>query len=187
MSQHAHKRSLILQAELGCVEFPADEEYRKIRLTLMQEKNRIFASVHRLVRCAIDCQIERKDAVSVRNSLELARSLGAKVWDSSPFQMKQLPQIGPIAVRKLVAGGITSLETLEAAEPQRIEMLLSKNPPFGSRIIANTHSFPKLRVSVKMIGKVRTSVCKEAWLIDEGHTTIDITYHQIQSYMGLHE
>ena len=154
ISQDAHKRCLIIQAELGCVDFPSDEEFVKLRSTYGSERSRLFSSVHRIVRCAIDCQIETKDSVGVRNSLELARSLGAKVWDNSPFQMKQIPQIGPVAIRKLVNGGITSLDMLEATDPHRIEMLLSKNPPFGSKIITTTQTFPKLRVSIKLIGKV---------------------------------
>lgn len=68
--------------------------------------------------------------------------------------MKQVPQIGSVAVRKLATRGVSSIEALEAAEPHRIEMLLSKNPPFGSRVLASLKDFPKLRVSVKMMGKV---------------------------------
>ena len=154
LSQHAHKRSLIIQSELGCVDFPTEEEFVKFKTQYAQEKSRIFSNVHRLVRCVIDCQIELKDGAGVRNSLELARSLGARVWDNSPYQMKQVPQIGAVAIRKLAIGGITSMEALEIAEPHRIEMLLSKNPPFGSKIMASVQAFPKLRVSIKMAGKV---------------------------------
>ncbi|KAL8679514.1 MAG: hypothetical protein Q9224_007027, partial [Gallowayella concinna] len=45
------------------------------------------------------------------------------------------------------------IESLEASEPHRIELLMSKNPPFGSRVLAALKDFPKLRVSVKMTGK----------------------------------
>lgn len=102
----------------------------------------------------IDCLIAREDSVSILNALELARSFGAKVWDSSPLQMKQIEQIGVVAVRKLAAAGITSIEALENVEPHRIEMALSKNPPFGTKLLARLKDFPKLRVAVKMVGKV---------------------------------
>ena len=153
LAMHAHKRSLILQSELGGVEFPIDEQYSKHKRQFNQDKAIIFDSIHRLIRCIIDCQIHLQDAVAVRNALELARSFGARVWDNSPLQMKQISQIGLVAIRKLATGGITTLETLEAAEPHRIEMLLSKNPPFGNKMLANLKDFPKLRVSVKMMGK----------------------------------
>ncbi|KAL9582942.1 MAG: hypothetical protein Q9212_003008 [Teloschistes hypoglaucus] len=148
-----HKRSLIIQSELGGVEFPVDEQYAKFKRQYQQDKSIIFNHIHRLIRCVIDCQIHLQDAVNVRHALELARSFAARVWDNSPHQLKQVSNIGPVAVRRLANGGINSIETLEAAEAHRIEMLLSKHPPFGSRVLAALADFPKLRVSVKMIGK----------------------------------
>lgn len=149
-----HKRSLIIQSELGGVEFPADEQYGKFQRQYMQDNNIIFNHIHRLIRCVIDCQIHLQDAVTARHALELARSFAARVWDNSPHQLKQVSNIGPAAVRRLANGGINSVEVLEAAEPHKIEMLMSKHPPFGSRILASLKDFPKLRVSVKMMGKV---------------------------------
>ncbi|KAI4178367.1 MAG: hypothetical protein L6R41_008418 [Letrouitia leprolyta] len=148
-----HKRSLIIQAELGGVDFPADEQYTKFSRQFQQDKNIIFNHIHRLIRCVIDCQVYLQDAVTVRHALELARSFAARVWDNSPYQMKQVPNIGPAAVRRLANGGINSIESLEAAEPHRIEMLMSKHPPFGTRILASLKDYPKLRVSIKMMGK----------------------------------
>lgn len=150
----AHKRSLIIQAELGVVDFPGDEQYIKHKRQFQQDKGIIFSHIHRLIRCVVDCQIYLQDGVAVRHALELLRSFSARVWDNSPYQMKQLTQIGPAAVRKLALGGINSIETLEAAEPHKIEVLMSKNPPFGMKLLANLRDFPKLRVSVKMTGKV---------------------------------
>ncbi|KAL8939030.1 MAG: hypothetical protein Q9216_003579 [Gyalolechia sp. 2 TL-2023] len=148
-----HKRSLIIQAELGGVDFPADEQYTKFSRQFHQDKSTIFSHIHRLVRCVIDCQVYLQDAVTVRHALELARSFAARVWDNSPYQMKQVPNIGPAAVRRLANGGINSIESLEAAEPHKIEMLMSKHPPFGTRILASLKDYPKLRVSLKMMGK----------------------------------
>ncbi|KAL9027264.1 MAG: hypothetical protein Q9196_004190 [Gyalolechia fulgens] len=148
-----HKRSLIIQAELGGVDFPADEQYTKFSRQFQQDKNVMFNHIHRLIRCVIDCQVYLQDAVTVRHALELARSFAARVWDNSPYQMKQVPNIGPAAVRRLANGGINSIESLEATEPHKIEMLMSKHPPFGTRILASLKDYPKLRVSIKMMGK----------------------------------
>ncbi|KAL6717498.1 ATP-dependent DNA helicase MER3 [Lecanora helva] len=154
LAMPAHKRSLILQTELGGVEYPADEQFGKYKRQFNQEKNILFSHIHRLIHCVIDCQIYRQDAVAVRHALELARSFSAKAWDNSPYQMKQVPQIGIVAIRKLAVGGINSIEALEATEPHRIEMLLSKNPPFGHKLLDNLKEFPRLRVSLKLMGKV---------------------------------
>jgi ATP-dependent DNA helicase HFM1/MER3 len=150
----AHKISLLIQSELGAVDFPTNEQLQKHKLAFQQDKSLVFSHINRLIRCVIDCQIYLEDAVSVRNALELARSFGARVWDNSPLQMKQINHIGTVAIRKLAAAGITSIETLEATEAHRIDMILSKNPPFGMKLLAQFRDFPKLRVTVKMTGKV---------------------------------
>ncbi len=154
LSKPAHKCSLIMQAELGGVEFPTDEAYMKHKKQYLQDKEIIFTHVQRLIKCVIDCKIHLQDAVGVRHALELLRSFGGRVWDNSPYQLKQVAQIGPVAIRKLVMGGINSVEALEIAGAQRIELLLSRNPPFGNNTLANLKNFPKLRVTVKMMGKV---------------------------------
>ncbi|KAK2737647.1 Sec63 [Myotisia sp. PD_48] len=146
ISLPAHKISLLIQAELGAVELPSDEQYQKHKLSLQQDKSLVFSHVNRIIRCIIDCQISRGDSVGTRHALDLSRSLGARVWDESPFQMKQIEQIGVVAVRKLTKAGINSIEALEMVEPLRIETLLSRNPPFGMKILAKVADFPKPRV-----------------------------------------
>ncbi|KAM5445347.1 ATP-dependent DNA helicase MER3 [Microsporum audouinii] len=150
----AHKITLLIQSELGAVEFPSNEQYQKHRLSFQQDKSMVFSHTNRIIRCIIDCQLARGDAVSARHALELSRSLGAKAWDDSVLQLKQIDQIGIVAVRKLASAGITNMEQLEAAEPLRIETLLSRNPPFGMKLLARVADFPKPRVSLKEVGKV---------------------------------
>ncbi|KAJ5679817.1 Nucleotide-sugar transporter [Penicillium macrosclerotiorum] len=149
----SHKVSLLLQAELGAIDFPNTDQLQKHKFSFQQDKNLVFAHVNRLIRCIIDCQIAKEDSVSTCNALELARGFGAKVWDHSPLQMKQIDQVGVVAVRKLAAAGITNMEELEAAEAPQIDMILSKNPPFGTKLLARLRDFPKLRVAAEMIGK----------------------------------
>ncbi|KAL1988357.1 hypothetical protein VTN96DRAFT_10040 [Rasamsonia emersonii] len=149
----AHKISLLIQSELGAVEFPPNEQFQKHKLPFQQDKTLVFSHINRLIRCIIDCQIHLEDGISVRNALELARSFAARVWDNSPLQMKQIEQIGIVAVRKLAGAGITSIAALEDTEAHRIDMILSKNPPFGMKVLARLAEFPKLCVTIKMIGK----------------------------------
>ncbi|KAJ5637866.1 hypothetical protein N7490_007745 [Penicillium lividum] len=148
-----HKISLLIQSELGAIEFPCGDQFQKLKFSLQQDKNVVFAHVNRLIRCVIDCLIAREDSVSILNALELARSFGAKVWDQSPLQMKQIEQIGVVAVRKLAAAGVTGIEELECLEAHEIEMTLSRNPPFGTKLLSRLKEFPRLRIDVKMTGK----------------------------------
>lgn len=87
----------------------------------------------------------------MRNALSLSRSLYSRVWDDSPLTMKQLESIGSVAVRKLVNSGIRSVDELEFAEPQRLETILGKHPPFGTTLLAKVGDFPKLRISLKQM------------------------------------
>ncbi|PKY00800.1 P-loop containing nucleoside triphosphate hydrolase protein, partial [Aspergillus campestris IBT 28561] len=149
----AHKISLLIQAELGAVDFPDGEQFQKHKFAFQQDKGIVFSHVNRLIRCIIDCQIALEDSIAARNALELARSFGAKVWDNTPLQMKQIDQVGIVAVRKLAAAGIASIEELGQLEAHRIEMILSKNPPFGLRLLGRLTDFPKLRVSTRLVKK----------------------------------
>ncbi|KAE8386895.1 Sec63 Brl domain-containing protein [Aspergillus alliaceus] len=146
----AHKTSLLIQCELGALDFPDGEQFQKHKFAFQQDKSFVFSHINRLIRCIIDCQISLEDSIAAKNALELARSFAAKVWDSSPFHMKQIAQIG-VAIRKLAAARITSIVALEHTEPHKIDMILSKNPPFGMKLLGRLCDFPKLRVSVKMV------------------------------------
>ncbi|KAH8636337.1 ATP binding protein [Alternaria alternata] len=144
----AQKVSLIIQSVLGSAVISWDGEAGKHRSQYISETQIIFKNISSLVRCIIDCQIILADSVSIHSALMLERSLGARIWDDSPLQMKQIDSIGVIAVRKLVNAGLRSIEDLEGCEPHRIEALVGRNPPYGLTILDMVRSFPKLRVSL---------------------------------------
>ena len=147
----AHKISLVIQAVLGAVDFPSGDY--KQRMDFTTAKSAIFANVHRLIRCIVDCQLHLQDSITARNSLALARSLGAQVWDDSPLHMKQLEGVGLVTVRKLATAGLKTVDDIENTEQPRLEQLLSRNPPFGMQLQEKAKAFPKLRVGMKMIGE----------------------------------
>lgn len=80
------------------------------------------------------------------------------------MQLKQISGLGPVAVRKLVAAGVRSIEMLEVTEPHRIEMILSRNPPLGNQVLAAVKEFPKLTVSAVMTGKVTATISPERFI-----------------------
>ncbi|KXS99813.1 hypothetical protein AC578_8868 [Pseudocercospora eumusae] len=147
----ACKVSLVIQSVLGAVELPTEDV--KHTMEYRTSKAIIWQHAHRLIRCIIDCQLYLDDAVTARNALMLARSLGGQVWDDSPLHMKQLDGIGIVFVRKLVNAGIRSIVDLESIEAYRIEQILSRNPPFGAQIQEQAKAFPRLRISLKTVGE----------------------------------
>ncbi|KAI9654435.1 MAG: Sec63 [Alyxoria varia] len=154
LSQAAQKVSLIIQSELGGNEVPNEERFRSLQKQYRIDANYIFKHVHRVARCIVDCEIALQDSVAARNALELARSLHARIWDDSPRQMSQVEGIGPVSVRRLVGSDIRTMEDFENADPHRVNMILSKNPPFAQKMISRLQrEFPKLRVELKKMGQ----------------------------------
>ncbi|EXJ54584.1 hypothetical protein A1O7_09925 [Cladophialophora yegresii CBS 114405] len=149
----SHKISLVMQAEMGSVALPDGESHKKHLSQYRIDRSNIFAHANRLIRCLIDCQIQLQDAISARNALELGRSLAAHVWDNTASQLRQVEGLGEVAVRKLAASSIYSMDSLLNTEPARIELVLGKNPPFGHQLLKKLESFPNLRVSVKETGR----------------------------------
>lgn len=152
----AHKVSLIIQSVLGCAEVSWDGEIAKYKNQHVIDTQIVFKYINSLIRCIIDCQITAGDSTSIQNALLIERSLGARAWDDSPLQMRQIEGIGVVAVRKFVNAGIRSMEDLEGSDAHRIEALIGRNPPFGMRVLEAAHDFPKLRVSLYVQS---TSVC----------------------------
>lgn len=144
----AQKVSLIIQSVLGAADISWEGDMSKHRQQYSQEIAMIFKSINSLVRCIIDCQLCTGDSVSIHSALMLERCLGSRAWDDSPLQMVQVPNIGAVAVRKLVNAGIRGIEDLEGIDARRIETIVGRNPPFGLQILDALKSFPKLRVSL---------------------------------------
>ncbi|KAH0612070.1 uncharacterized protein H6S33_010122 [Morchella sextelata] len=153
LTNASHKAYILIQFEIGMMEFPVEANFQKFKATLMQDKSLIFQHCHRVMRCIIDGKLHFKDSVSVRSALEVARSLKARVWENSPLQLRQIEGFGPASVKKLVNAGIRSLGMLETLEAHKIETILSRNPPFGSKIIRAVRDIPKLQVISRQVSK----------------------------------
>lgn len=140
----------MIQAVLGEIEPTSGSNYKTQNSI---DQGLIFQHANRIVRCIIDCQNYRNDAIGIRNSLMLSRSLAIKAWDDSPLVLRQIEWIGPVAVRKLVGANIRSIDELEATEPGRLEQILNRNPPFGFKVLNEARRFPRLRISLRLNGQ----------------------------------
>jgi ATP-dependent DNA helicase HFM1/MER3 len=147
----AHKVSLMIQAQLSGFEPPNDKDFNLIRRQYSTEKIIVFDRIRRLLLCLIDCKSYDCDAVSTRNALELARSVAAGYWENSPMQLRQIPQVGSAFLRKLVGAGITSVEKLLKKDGAEIERLMSRNPPFGQKILTLLKDFPQFNLASELL------------------------------------
>jgi ATP-dependent DNA helicase HFM1/MER3 len=151
---YAHKVSLLIQVQLGGVDLPMNKEFGGIRRQFLSEKTICFDRVQGLVRCVVECKAYECDAVATCNALELARSISAEFWENSTLQLRQIPNIGPAAVRKLIQANIKTIEQIVKIDAAAIERILSRNPPFGMKILEFTASFPRLTLRAHIMRKI---------------------------------
>jgi ATP-dependent DNA helicase HFM1/MER3 len=153
ISTTSQKISLIIQVQLGGVELPSDKEFLIIKRQFMVDKGVIFERIQRLVRCIIDCKSVDCDGIATRHALDLARSLSAGYWENSNLQLRQIPQIGPAASRKLVAHNVHSVEEMADLDTGNLERIMSRNPPFGRKMLDSLAGFPHLTIAAEVAGR----------------------------------
>lgn len=144
----AHKASLLLQASLGCVDVSDVPE--AVRRQINMDTGLLFERMHRLVRAVVECKASDLDGVACRVALDLARSMAARTWEGKPMQLTQVPQIGPVFMRKFVASGITTVHDLVEIGASNIERILSRNPPFGKKMADELAHFPRLTLEARI-------------------------------------
>jgi len=139
-----HKVSLVVQLHLGGADYPDSSESQKQRQQLRIEKRGIFERLRRLVRCVAECKGHDGDSISTKTALELARSLAADAWEGRPSELLQIPNIGPVFMRKLISHGVKTVKELVYKDPGEVAGLLGRNPTFGKTLSDHLKNFPLL-------------------------------------------
>jgi ATP-dependent DNA helicase HFM1/MER3 len=152
VNQTRHKVSLMIQAHLGCVQYPDSSDAAKARRQLMMERKLVFERLNRLVRAVIDCKGHDRDSVGTKTALELARALAAESWEGRATQLTQVPNIGPVGMRKLASKDIRTVLQLADKDYDEIERLMSRQPPYGKNLQAHLDKFPRLAVEAVIVG-----------------------------------
>ncbi|KAK4147307.1 uncharacterized protein C8A04DRAFT_34040 [Dichotomopilus funicola] len=174
VTQTWHKVSLMVQVQLGCAQYPDTSEAAKAKRQLMMERKLVFERLNRLVRAVIDCKGHDRDAIGTKTALELARALAAESWEGRATQLTQVPNIGPVGMRKLVSKDIRTVLQLSERSYDEIERLMSRQPPFGKTIQAHLDKFPRLTVRAEVVGH-RVYPKAEAPVVIQVNATIGYT------------
>ncbi|XP_022134426.1 DExH-box ATP-dependent RNA helicase DExH17 [Momordica charantia] len=111
-------------------------------LSLSQDMNSICSNGCRIAKCMKEYFVYRKNYKGTFNSMLLSKSLYQKLWDDSPFLLKQLPGIGMVTAKALHSMGIKSFEALADADPRKIEIVTGRKYPFGNHIKESLSSLP---------------------------------------------
>ncbi|CAI4449100.1 CQS_1a_G0016850.mRNA.1.CDS.1 [Saccharomyces cerevisiae] len=146
----SQKVSLLIQYELGGLEFPSYEGASKLHQTLVQDKFLVFRHCFRLLKCMVDTFIEKSDGTSLKNTLFLLRSLNGHCWENTPMVLRQLKTIGLVSVRRLIRHGITNLEEMGHLSDNQIEYYLNLKIGNGIKIKNDISLLPCLNIRTKL-------------------------------------
>ncbi|XP_048230320.1 DExH-box ATP-dependent RNA helicase DExH17 [Ricinus communis] len=124
-------------------------------LSLTQDTNSICSNGCRIAKCMREYFIFKKNYKGAVNSILLAKSLYQKLWDDSPYLLKQLAGIGMVTAKALHSMGIKSFGELAEADPRRIEIVTGRKFPFGNHIKDSLLSLPP-KVNIR----IEETVCQ---------------------------
>ncbi|GAA0138701.1 DNA metabolism protein [Lithospermum erythrorhizon] len=133
-------------------------------LSMIQDTNSICSNGCRIARCMKEYYIFKRSYKGALSSILLAKSLHQRLWDDSPYLLKQLPGIGMVTAKALHSMGVKSFENLAEADPRKIEMITGRKFPFGDHIKGSLLSLPpKVEVIMEdngsqMQGKTKVAI-----------------------------
>ncbi|KAK4409653.1 DExH-box ATP-dependent RNA helicase DExH17 [Sesamum angolense] len=88
-------------------------------------------------------------------------SMSQKLWNDSPYLLKQLPGIGMVTAKALYSMGVMSFETLFEADPRKIELVTGRKYPFGNHIKESLLTLPpKIEMAVQEVEDQRIGMSK---------------------------
>ncbi|KPM42551.1 hypothetical protein AK830_g3993 [Neonectria ditissima] len=157
ISQPWHKVFLVIQIELLRTGWP-NKLSGPARKELHQELRRMYDVIDRVLRCLVDILGERDDGQGVSTALDVLRSVKAGVWEGSEKQLLQIDGIGLAKMNRLAQAGIKTIRQLSQLEFYHIERLLSRNPPFGQKLLHQLAGFPTLTLSFEILGQYHPSL-----------------------------
>lgn len=151
ISSNHEKINLLIQFELGGLEYPNGQEMFKLQQSFKQDKFFVFKHAGRLTRCLVDCFLEKKDFISLLNCLKLSRSLNGKCWEDSSIVLRQLEGVGIAAVRRFSNQNVKSFDKVRNLSTSSIEYYLNQRPGFGARVLKDIENLPNLSVETHLV------------------------------------
>lgn len=145
-----HKVFLLIQIDLSRTGWP-NKISANGRKELMRDSGRIYIVMDRVLRCIADILGEREDGRGVTVTLDVLRSVHAKVWEGSEMELLQVEGIGAAKMKRLTDANVKTIKQLAGLEFYHIERLLSRNPPFGHQMLNQLSGFPLLHLQVSVI------------------------------------
>jgi ATP-dependent DNA helicase HFM1/MER3 len=180
IEERFEKIFLIIQFELGGVEYPNDTDLIKLQQSFKQDKLFVFKHVVRLARCLADCFVTKKDFFSLRNCLKVVTYLNAGCWGDRPVVLSQIDGINRNQVRRLANQSVRNFTDLKSLDSGKVEYYLGLRPGQSKKIISQVNNLPELSLSLK-VSKVSKSRFSKGLCITIG---VDFRCEQSQKWKG---
>ncbi|CED85133.1 DNA/RNA helicase MER3/SLH1, DEAD-box superfamily [Phaffia rhodozyma] len=139
----------------------------KIDAPILMQSLSVFRSASRITQTIVQVGVERNSGSIVKFGLELLRAANSKAWENfGSVIFKQIDKLGEKALKILQQNKITSFKEL-AADPNRIERLMNRKPPFGTQIVNQIRALPTFSLEIEEIsvetfkGRQPVQVCLE--------------------------
>ncbi|KAL0424693.1 UNVERIFIED_CONTAM: DExH-box ATP-dependent RNA helicase DExH17 [Sesamum radiatum] len=130
-------------------------------LSMSQDVISICSNGSRIAKCMKEYFMFKKSYKGALNSTVIAKCLHQKLWNDSPYLLKQLPGIGMVTAKALYSMGVMSFETLFEADPRKIELVTGRKYPFGNHIKESLLTLPpKIEMAVQEIEDQRIGMSK---------------------------
>ncbi|KAF9624793.1 hypothetical protein IFM89_014081 [Coptis chinensis] len=148
-------------------------------LSFSQDMSSICSNGCRIAKCMKEYFIHKKNYKGFLSSTILSKCLYQRIWDDSPYLLKQLTGIGMVTAKALQSAGVNSFETLAEADPRRIEILTGRKYPFGNHIKESLLSLPpKVEMKVKEIECCRQGKSKIVITLTRISQSVSSAKHQ---------
>ncbi|GAA5835706.1 hypothetical protein JCM9279_004624 [Rhodotorula babjevae] len=149
VSSTADRIMILIQLVLDGV---PGSELKNDSINPLLDARAIFNAAVRIAKCMVDLAVEREDG-AIRTMLELLRSLNGRCWDGSSFVLRQLEGIGEKSYKILVSNGIKGFDDVRECEPDRLEVLLGRKPPYGRKLISQAKTLPQFEITMSALNE----------------------------------
>lgn len=144
---NSDKIILLVQYELGGLEFPTYAGSMKLLSNFLNDKLLVFKQANRILRCLVDSFVYKKDHISLLNTLLLLRCINGRCWEKSPMELRQLSGIELSDVKKIAQHNVNSLLDAKNLNSVQLGHFLEKETEAVDIITKNLSCLPVLGIT----------------------------------------
>ncbi|KAG7903106.1 hypothetical protein KL935_000638 [Ogataea polymorpha] len=148
------KVHLVVQFELGRLDYPTHPSFRNLSLGFNFDKAKVLRQMTNLINAGISIFKRKGDTTSLRSVLYLERCLSAKAWENTALELTQIEGIDKGVARKLETSNIHSIKEALQLPRESFHRLGIKN---SVTIYDQLRSFPQIHLKAKIIRNASTA------------------------------